>query len=119
MKIEKRTKDTFVVIGKEGSTLDGQGFIQKLWSDANSNFSEVQPFAKKDENGNLVGIWEPCPIVPIHTSRGKITSVKDYTLLVLNVLMMLKHQRDGQNGQFLVMNIYVPSLKMKIPFRRY
>ena len=57
MKIEKCTKDAFVVIGKEGSTLDGQGFIQKLWTDANSHFSEVQPFAKKDENGNLVGIW--------------------------------------------------------------
>ena len=57
MKIETRIKDTFVVIGKEGSTLDGHGFIQKLWSDANSHFSEVQPFAKKDENGNLVGIW--------------------------------------------------------------
>ena len=57
MKIEKYTKDTFVVIGKEGSTLDGQGFIQELWSDANSHFSEVQPLAKKDENGNLVGIW--------------------------------------------------------------
>ena len=57
MKIEKRIKETFVVIGKEGSTMDGQGFIQKLWSDANSHFSEVQPLAKKDENGNLVGIW--------------------------------------------------------------
>ena len=57
MKIEKRTKDAFVVIGKEGSTSDGQGFIQKLWADANAHFSEVQPFAKKDGNGNLVGIW--------------------------------------------------------------
>ena len=57
MKIEKCTKDAFVVIGKEGSTLDGQGFIQKLWTDANSHFSEVQPLAKKDENGNLVGSW--------------------------------------------------------------
>ena len=57
MKIKKCTKNAFVVIGKEGSTLDGQGFIQKLWSDANSHFSEVQPLAKKDDNGNLVGIW--------------------------------------------------------------
>ena len=57
MKIEKRTKDTFVVIGKEGSTLDGHGFIQKLWLDANAHFSEVHHLAKKDENGNLVGIW--------------------------------------------------------------
>ena len=57
MKIEKRTKSAFSVIGKEGSTADGPGFIQKLWEDANAHFSEVQPLAKKDENGNLVGIW--------------------------------------------------------------
>ena len=57
MKIEKCIKETFIVIGKEGSTMDGQGFIQKLWSYANSHFSEVQPLAKKDENGNLVGVW--------------------------------------------------------------
>lgn len=57
MTIEKRIKDAFVVIGKEGSTLEGPGFIQKLWADANSHFGEVQPLAKKDENGNLVGIW--------------------------------------------------------------
>ena len=42
MKIEKRTKSSFSVIGKEGSTLNGQGFIQNLWEDANSHFNEVQ-----------------------------------------------------------------------------
>ena len=57
MKIEKCIKKAFVVIGKEGSTMDGQGFIQKLWSDANSHFGEIQSLAKKDENGNLIGIW--------------------------------------------------------------
>ena len=57
MKIEKRAKSSFSVIGKEGSTSDGQGFIQRLWEDANSHFGEVQPLAKKDENGNLAGIW--------------------------------------------------------------
>jgi hypothetical protein len=57
MKIEKRIKESFVVIGKEGSTMDGQGFIQRLWADANSHFSEVHPLARKDETGNLVGIW--------------------------------------------------------------
>ena len=57
MKIEKFIKETFVVIGKEGSTMDGQGFIQKLWMDANSHFSEIEPLAKKDKNGNLTGIW--------------------------------------------------------------
>ena len=57
MKIEKCSMESFVVIGKEGSTLDGPGFIQRLWEDANSHFAEVQYLAKKDENGNLLGIW--------------------------------------------------------------
>ena len=30
MNIEKVTKGSFTVIGKEGSTLDGEGFIQRL-----------------------------------------------------------------------------------------
>ena len=57
MKIERCEKESFVVIGKEGSTLDGAGFIQRLWDDANSHFEEVQHLAKKDENGKLGGIW--------------------------------------------------------------
>lgn len=57
MNIERCIKPSFSIIGKEGSTVDGQGFIQKLWEDANSHFDEVQPLAKKDEDGNVVGIW--------------------------------------------------------------
>ena len=57
MKIERCRKAAFVVIGKEGSTLDGEGVIPKLWADANAHFCEVQPWAKIDENGALVGIW--------------------------------------------------------------
>lgn len=57
MKIEKCSMESFVVIGKEGSTLDGEGFIQRLWEDANSHFDEVQHLAKKDEDGKLLGIW--------------------------------------------------------------
>ena len=57
MKIERCEKESFVVIGKEGSTLDGTGFIQRLWDDANSHFEEVQQLAKKDENGKPSGIW--------------------------------------------------------------
>ena len=57
MKFEKCIKEMFVVIGKEGSTLEGEGFIQKLWEDANSHFEEVQHLAKKDEDGNILGIW--------------------------------------------------------------
>ena len=34
----KVIKKAFVVIGKEGSTLDGAGFIQNLWYDENVQF---------------------------------------------------------------------------------
>ena len=54
---ETYIKDAFAVIGKEGSTEDGAGFVQRLWSDANARFAEVAHLAKKDENGDLVGIW--------------------------------------------------------------
>lgn len=57
MEIKKCIKESFSVIGKEGSTADGDGFIQKLWADANAHFTEVAPLAKKDEKGNLLGIW--------------------------------------------------------------
>lgn len=57
MKINKCVKGSFVVIGKEGSTSDGENFIQKLWDNANLHFGEVQHLAKKDENGNIGGIW--------------------------------------------------------------
>lgn len=57
MNINTCVKKSFVVIGKEGSTLDGDDFIQKLWNDANTHFEEVRHLAKKDENGNICGIW--------------------------------------------------------------
>ena len=50
----KVIKKAFVVIGKVGSTLDGEGFVQRLWEDANSHFSEIAHLAKKDANGNIV-----------------------------------------------------------------
>lgn len=37
--------------------LAGAGFIRNLWADANGHFAEVAHLAKKDETGNLVGIW--------------------------------------------------------------
>ena len=57
MIVKQCIKESFVVIGKVGSTLDGDGFIQRLWADANSHFKEVQHLAKKDTNGNIIGIW--------------------------------------------------------------
>lgn len=57
MNMETVIKESFAVIGKEGSTEAGAGFIQRLWADANGHFSQIAHLAKKDENGNLVGIW--------------------------------------------------------------
>lgn len=57
MKIERQEKSAFVVIGKEGSTRDGPGFVQKLWQEANSHFDEIRSLAKRDQHGNLAGIW--------------------------------------------------------------
>ena len=49
--------ESFCVIGKEGSTEDGEGFVQQLWREANSHFAEVAPLAKKDKQGQIAGIW--------------------------------------------------------------
>ena len=57
MKIERCEMPSFAVIGKEGSTNDGEGFIGRLWQDANGHFDEVAHLAAKDEQGNLLGIW--------------------------------------------------------------
>ena len=57
MKLDSFIKESFAVIGKEGSTADGPGFVQNLWADANAHFPEVAPLARRDENGNLAGIW--------------------------------------------------------------
>ena len=57
MKTEKVTKESFAVIGKEGSTTDGIGFIQTLWEEANTGFEEIQHLAKRNEQGELAGIW--------------------------------------------------------------
>ena len=37
MNVQKCIKESFAVIGKEESTEDGIGFVQKLWADANSH----------------------------------------------------------------------------------
>lgn len=57
MEINKCIKESFSVIGKQGSTNDGKAFIQNLWTDANSHFNEVADLTKRNEQGNLVGIW--------------------------------------------------------------
>ena len=57
MQIESYRKESFVVIGKEGSTEDGADFVKRLWADANAHFNEVAHLAKRNESGQLVGIW--------------------------------------------------------------
>lgn len=55
MEIERLTKPSFCVIGKEGSTSMEDGFIPKLWEDANTHFSEVSGLAKKLSDGSFAG----------------------------------------------------------------
>ena len=57
MNMERLEKASFAVIGKEGSTLDGVGLVQRLWADANSHFEEIQHLAKRNEQGDVAGIW--------------------------------------------------------------
>ncbi len=57
MKVLRVVKQKFTVIGIEGSTNDGSGFINKLWDEANSSFTEIMDLCKRDENGGFVGFW--------------------------------------------------------------
>lgn len=47
MATQKRVKESFSVIGKEGSTRDGEQFVRKLWAEVETRFSEVASLAKK------------------------------------------------------------------------
>lgn len=55
--MERIIKPAFAVIGIEGSTEDGPGFIAALWDEANSRFGEVAHLAKTNPDGTLCGIW--------------------------------------------------------------
>lgn len=57
MDIQTWIKPAFSVIGKEGSTADGAGFVQRLWDSANDHFDEVAHLAKRDANGMPLGFW--------------------------------------------------------------
>ena len=57
MSVSRIVKPTLTVIGMEGSTDDGDGFIQNLWNEANSRFEEIRDLCKRDENGAFVGFW--------------------------------------------------------------
>ena len=53
MEINKCVKESFSVIGKEGSTDDGDGFINRLWAEGTVHLNEVARLGKKDESGRL------------------------------------------------------------------
>lgn len=57
MNIERIILPAVTVIGREGSTDDGPGFIQNLWADANAHFSEIEPLIKRDADGMPAGFW--------------------------------------------------------------
>lgn len=56
MEYKKISLPAFSVIGKEGSTCDGEGFISRLWEKANSAFGEVAHLAAKGEDGTI-RVW--------------------------------------------------------------
>src|SRR5574344_703251 len=47
MKFRLIHKSAFQVIGKEGSTDEGEGFIKKLYLDLEKHFTDIEPFVKK------------------------------------------------------------------------
>lgn len=98
----KAIKEAFVVIGKEGSTSEGEEFIQKLWKDANSHFSEVAHLAKKDANGKLVGIWGAMSDFSRSFQPWEDGFSKGLYLAGVewNALIRRKRLTDGQNGPY-------------------
>ncbi|MBP3655185.1 MAG: GyrI-like domain-containing protein [Clostridia bacterium] len=50
-------KPGFAVIGMEGSTRDSEGFVARLWAQANARYDEVAALAIRDEQGRPVGLW--------------------------------------------------------------
>ena len=57
MDVKKIHKESFCVIGKLGSTADGEGFVARLWAEANAHFQEVAPLAKLDEGVVPIAFW--------------------------------------------------------------
>ncbi len=98
MKIATLIKTTFVVIGREGSTENGAGFVQRLWADANGHFDEVADLAKKDESGNLVGIWGAMTDLSRSSVDGSPVSAKGCIWPEWNVRTRHRLPMVGQSG---------------------
>lgn len=50
-------KDKIYLIGKQGSTNDGPGFISKLWEELNNDFLKIKNIIKVGADNFIVGIW--------------------------------------------------------------
>lgn len=94
----KVIKEKFVVIGKEGSTSDGDGFIQKLWDDATAILVKSRIWQRETQKEVLWGYGVPCRIVPVHLNRGRTASVKACIWREWSVTIMQKHLMAGRNG---------------------
>ena len=97
MKIERCKKESFIVIGKEGATTDGAGFIQKLWDEANSHFEKFRIWHRKMKMGTLAEYGVQCLIFPVPFSLGK-TLIEDFTLREWSAMMTQKPLMVGQSG---------------------
>lgn len=56
-RIERLSKPAFTVIGREGSTEEGPGFIQRLWQEVRDHFTELVLLMKQDPDGTPAGFW--------------------------------------------------------------
>lgn len=55
--IEYWQHGTFSVLGREGATEDGAGFIPALWQAANEHFPEIAPSVVYNEGGAPARLW--------------------------------------------------------------
>ena len=105
MEIKRCRKESFSVIGKEGSTRDGAGFVKKLWDEANGHFKEISHLAQKDENGVAAGIWGAMTDFSRTFQPWERISPKDFILPEWKLWKEPWPRKAGQYGRFQDMSI--------------
>lgn len=55
--MERMIKETFAVMGMEGSTEDGVDFIPNLWDRANTRYGEISHLVLRDADGVPTMLW--------------------------------------------------------------
>ena len=83
---------------KEGSTADGDGFIQKLWESANSHFNEIEHLAKRNENSELCGVWGAMSDFSHSYHPWENQFSEGLYLAGVECLRTLRHRMGGQNS---------------------